>query len=180
VTLFRRIEIHAIKCAREISAMSLHSEVLMPKDGRQSETALAIARGTRRLLRAQKFATLTELPLASGRRADIVALAVDATILIVEIKSSIADFRTDVKWPDYRAHCDRLYFAISAAIPPEIMPQDAGLIIADGFGAEIIREAPEHRLASATRRSMLLRFAHAAAHRLHGLADPELASLGPL
>jgi hypothetical protein len=160
--------------------MPLHSEVLVPKDGRQSETALLVARGTRRLLRARKFATLTELPLASGRRADIVALAADATVLIVEIKSSIADFRADTKWPDYRAHCDRLYFAISTEIPPEIMPDDAGLIIADGFGAEILREAPEHRLASATRRSMLLRFAHAAAHRLHGLTDPEILSFGPL
>ncbi|MGB8276633.1 MAG: MmcB family DNA repair protein [Methylovirgula sp.] len=160
--------------------MPLHSEALMPKDGRQSETALLVARGTRRLLRSRKFATLTELPLASGRRADIVALASDATILIVEIKSSIADFRADAKWPDYRAHCDRLYFAIPDQIPPEIMPEDAGLIVADGFGAEILREAPEHRLASATRRSVLLRFAHAAAHRLHGLSDPEILSSGPL
>lgn len=160
--------------------MSAHGEILMPVDGRQSETALAIARGTRRFLRARKFATLTELPLASGRRADIVALAQDASILIVEIKSSIADFRADQKWPDYRLHCDRLYFAICPEIPVEIMPQDAGLIVADGFGAEMLREAPEHRLAAATRRSMLLRFAHAAAHRLHGLADPEIASFGPL
>lgn len=156
------------------------SEALMPKDGRQSEIAQLVARGTRRLLRSRKFATVTELPLASGRRADIVALAPDATLLIVEIKSSIADFRADAKWPDYRFHCDRLYFAIPAEIPPEIMPADAGLIIADGFGAEILREAPDHRLAAATRRSMLLRFAHAAAHRLHGLSDPEILSFGPL
>ena len=150
------------------------------KDGRQSETALFVARGTRRLLRSRKFSTVTELPLASGRRADIVALAPDATILIVETKSSIADFRADTKWPEYRAHCDRLYFAISDQIPSEIMPADAGLIIADDFSAEILREAPEHRLAAATRRSMLLRFAHAAAHRLHGLSDPEILSFGSL
>ncbi len=159
--------------------MTLLAEPQLPRDGRQSETALAIARGTRRLLRARKCSTVTELPLASGRRADIVALAEDATILIVEIKSSIADFRADAKWPDYRFHCDKLYFAISTETPPEIMPEDAGLIIADGFGAEILREAPDHRLPSATRRAMLLRFAHSAAHRLHGLADPEILSLGP-
>ncbi|MHB8886436.1 MAG: MmcB family DNA repair protein [Methylovirgula sp.] len=160
--------------------MSLPSQAIVPKDGRQSETALLVARGTRRLLRSRKFATLTELPLASGRRADIVALAPDATLLIVEIKSSIADFRADAKWPDYRFHCDKLYFAIPEEIPPEIMPEDAGLIIADGFCAEILREAPEHRLAAATRRSMLLRFAQAAAHRLHGLSDPEILSFGSL
>jgi len=160
--------------------MSLRSELPVPQDGRQSETALLVARGTRRLLRNLRFSTLTELPLASGRRADIIALALDATIIIVEIKSSIADFRADRKWPDYRAHCDKLYFAVPADVPAEIMPQDAGLIIADGFGAEILREAPEHRLAPATRRSVLMRFAHAAAHRLHGLTDPEILALGPL
>ncbi len=158
--------------------MPLHGEATILKDGRQSETALTIARGTRRLLRACKYATLTEMPLASGRRADIVALAQDSTILIVEIKSSVADFRADIKWPDYRAHCDKLYFAISEHTPPEIMPEDAGLIIADNFGAEILREAPDHRLAAATRRSMLVRFAHTAALRLHGLADPEVSSFG--
>ena len=160
--------------------MPLRTEALVPQDGRQSETALLVARGTRRLLRNLQFSTLTELPLASGRRADIVALARDATIVIVEIKSSIADFRADCEWPDYRAHCDRLYFAIPASIPAEIMPQDAGLILADGFGADILREAPEHRLAPATRRALLMRFAHAAAHRLHGLIDPEISALGPL
>lgn len=149
-------------------------------DGRQSDMALAIARGTRRLLRNLRFSTLMELPLASGRRADIVALASDGTILIVEIKSSLADFRADQKWPDYRAHCDRLYFAISDNLPPAIMPEDAGLIVADSFGAEVLREAPEHRLAGATRRAMLMRFAHAAAHRLHSLTDPEILGFGPV
>lgn len=160
--------------------MSLQNEAVVPHDGRQSETALLVARGTRRLLRHLKFSTLTELPLASGRRADIIALAQDATIVIVEVKSSIADFRADHKWQDYRAHCDRLYFAVPEHMPAEILPEDAGLIMADGFGAEILREAPEHRLAPATRRSVLMRFAHAAAHRLHGLTDPEILAFGSL
>ncbi len=131
-------------------------------------------------LRNLRFSTLTELPLASGRRADVVALAADGTIVIVEIKSSLADFRADQKWPDYRAHCDRLYFAISDNLAPEIMPAEAGLIVADAFGAAVLREAPEHRLPPSTRRAMLMRFAHAAAHRLHGLTDPEILSFGPL
>jgi hypothetical protein len=148
------------------------------QDGRQSETALFVARGTRRLLRRLNLATLTELPLLSGRRADIVALATDATIHIVEIKSSVADFRADIKWPDYRAHCDRFFFAIPDAVPIEIMPKDTGLIIADAYGAEILRPAPEHRMAASTRRAIILRFAHAAAHRLHRLSDPEVT--GPV
>ena len=150
-------------------------EPVAPLDGRQSDMALFVARGTRRLLRAHGFATVTELPLRSGRRADIVALGGDATIRIVEVKSSVADFRADGKWREYKAHCDRLYFAIADGIPPEIMPDEAGLIVADAYGAAILREAPEVRLAPATRRAMLMRFAQAAAHRLHVLSDPEIA-----
>ena len=141
-------------------------------DGRQSETALFIARGLRRMLRAHGYSTLTELSLLDGRRADVVALRGDGAILIVEIKSSIADYRADNKWRDYLDHCDKLYFAICDTIPPEMMPLEAGLIVADAYGAAIVREAPEQRLAAATRRAVLLRFAQTAADRLHRLADP--------
>lgn len=152
--------------------MATELQTLVPRDGRQSETALSVARGTRRLLRRLNFSTITELPLLTGRRADIVALAVDATILIVEIKSSVADFRADTKWRDYRAHCDQFYFAIPDGVPIDLIPNDTGLILADAYSGDILRPAPEHSVASATRRAMLMRFAHAAAHRLHRLSDP--------
>lgn len=144
----------------------------LPVDGRQSERALAIARGTCRLLHALGFCCVAELPLPSGRRADLVALNATGDIWIVEIKSSIADFRADQKWADYRAHCDRLFFATALDVPCEIFPPDTGLIVADAFGAAVHCEAPEHRLPAATRKVMTLRFARMAALRLHGLADP--------
>jgi hypothetical protein len=149
----------------------------LPLDGRQSETALMIARGVRRMLRARGFSSVTELPLLDGRRADIVALHGDGSLLIIEIKSSIADFRADQKWRDYAAHCDRLYFAIPAEVPASIIPLDAGLIVADPYGAEILREPTLQRIAPATRRAVLLRFAQAAADRLHRLADPAAIGL---
>jgi hypothetical protein len=141
-------------------------------DGRQSETAQFIARGLRRMLRAHGYSSVTELLLLDGRRADVVALRGDGALMIVEIKSSVADFRADNKWRDYLDHCDRLYFAICDTIPVEIMPLEAGLIVADAYGAAILREAPEQKLAPATRRAVLLRFAQAAADRLHRIADP--------
>ena len=147
-------------------------ELVLPVDGRQSETALVVARGTRRWLRATGFASVAEMALRSGRRADLVALGSNGAIAIVEIKSSVADFRADGKWRDYRQHCDKLYFAIPGSVPAAIMPEDAGLIVADAYGATLVREAPEHRLSPATRRMVTLRFAQLAAHRLHGLADP--------
>jgi len=150
----------------------LERSLSIPIDGRQSPTALAVARGTQRLLVAHGLTCIGELPLASGRRADLVALRHDGEIWIVEIKSSVEDFRVDQKWPEYRAHCDRLFFATAAHVPAEIFHEDAGLIVADAYGAELLREAPEHRLHAATRRSMMLAFAHAAARRLQALSDP--------
>jgi hypothetical protein len=141
-------------------------------DGRQSAMASRIARGLRRMLRAQGYSSVTELPLLDGRRADVVALHGDGSLLIIEIKSSLADFRADRKWRDYCAHCDEFFFAIGAHMPAEIMPAEAGLIIADDYGAEIVRPAPRLRIAPATRRAVLMRFAQAAADRLHRLADP--------
>jgi len=144
-----------------------------PVDGRQSPTALAVARGTARFLHALGYSVVSELPLPSGRRADLVALGGNGEILIVEIKSSVADFRADQKWIDYRLHCDRLFFATIVDVPCEIFPRDAGLIVADAFGASIVCEAPEHRLVPARRKTVMLRFAHAAALRLQALADPQ-------
>jgi hypothetical protein len=146
---------------------------LLPLDGRQSATALAVARGTTRLLHSLGFSVVTELPLPSGRRADLVALSGSGDLWIIEIKSSVADYRADQKWMDYRLHCDRLFFATTIDVPCEIFPPDTGLIVADAFGASIACEAPEHRLHAATRKCILLAFARAAALRLSTLADPE-------
>jgi hypothetical protein len=142
-------------------------------DRRQSETALAIARGTARLLRSLGFASLSELPLPSGRRADLVALNERGEIWIIEIKSSVEDLRADHKWQDYRAHCDRLFFAFTQDLPCEVFPEGTGLIIADAYGAHLQCEAPLHRLPAPTRKLMTVRFALAAAQRMNRLIDPQ-------
>src|SRR5262249_24569818 len=51
-----------------------------PVDGRQSATALAVARGSTRLLHSLAFSVVSELPLGSGRRADLVALGPNGEI----------------------------------------------------------------------------------------------------
>jgi hypothetical protein len=144
-----------------------------PLDRRQSETALAIARGTARLLRSLGFSCISELPLPSGRRADLVALNARGDIWIVEIKSSLEDLRADHKWQDYRAHCDRLFFAFTQDLPCEIFPAETGLIVADAYGAHMHCEAPEHRLPAPTRKLMTVTFAMVAAQRINRLADPQ-------
>jgi hypothetical protein len=141
-------------------------------DRRQSPTAAGIQRGVCRLFRALGFATVTELPLASGRRVDVMAVSGKGAIWVVEIKSSLADFRADDKWPEYEEYCDRLYFAIPPEMPQEIMPEHSGLIVADAFGADILREPADRPLSGARRKAIMLRFAHAAALRLQCLWDP--------
>lgn len=135
-------------------------------DGRQSERALVIRRGVQRLLIEMGAAILPELCLATGRRADLVALTRKGDIWIVEIKSSIEDFRVDRKWPEYRLFCDRFFFATHPDVPASIFPEDCGFVLSDGYGAELMREAPEHRLAPAARKAMMLRIARAGAARV--------------
>ncbi len=144
-----------------------------PVDRRQSQAAAAIARGAGRVLRAHGMAYIAELPLANGRRADITGLSPSGELWIIEIKSGIEDFRSDLKWPEYREFCDRLYFAVAPGFPADIIPLDTGLIIADRYGGEIARSAPSAALPAQRRKAMHLRFARAAALRLAATIDPD-------
>jgi hypothetical protein len=148
--------------------------VIPPTDGRQSERALLARRGALRLLESLDLHALPEVTLRSGRRADLLAAGRTGELWIVEVKSSVEDFRTDRKWPEYRAFCDRLFFATLPDVPPEIFPEDAGLIVADGYGGAVLRDAPTHLLAAARRKELLTRLARLGAARLSALADPGL------
>jgi hypothetical protein len=161
--------------------MSAQAHALtLPIDRRQSPIAAGVQRGVRRLFAQLGQVTMPEFTLGNGRRADVIALAPDGGLTIVEIKSSVADFRADQKWPDYEDFCDRFYFAVPETVPFDILPADRGLILADSFGAAILREAPRHALAGARRKAVTLRFARAAAGLLHALADPDGVADGRL
>lgn len=153
-------------------AFSTDALAPLPPDGRQSPRALSTQRGVRRLLAEMGHVSIPEFSLANGRRADVIGLASCGRLTIVEIKSSVADFRADRKWPDYRDYCDRFFFAIPPDLAAQIIPEEAGLIVADAFGGAVLREAGEHPLSGARRKAVTLRFAHAAARLLHALADP--------
>ncbi len=142
-------------------------------DLRQSPTALRVQRGVMRLLRAQyDFACLSEVPLANGRRADVVGIGPKGEIWIVEIKSSLIDFRIDAKWPNYKAFCDRFFFAKPPELEAEIFPQSEGLIVADAHDAAMLRPATETPLPGARRKAMLLKLARLGADRVHSLMVP--------
>jgi len=132
----------------------------------------AVTRAATRFCTLRGWAPVTEVPLPDGRRADILALAPDGGLTILEVKSCARDFLSDAKWPDYRAWCDRFYFAVDLDFPQALLPAEVGLVVTEDGDAALLREAPEHRLAPARRRALTQRLAMLAAGRLAALADP--------
>ena len=126
---------------------------------------VALARGVVRVLAQHDRPALTEVTLRNSRRADVMAIGRDGTVWIVEVKSSVADYRSDAKWQEYRDFCDRFFFAVPPDFPAEIIPDDCGLIIADTYDGAIVREAPDLKLNAARRKAVTLRFARMAAER---------------
>lgn len=131
-----------------------------------------VARGVSRLLLERGFSPLTEFSLPSGRRLDVAAISDSGEIAAVEIKCSVADFKADEKWTEYLEYCDRYYFAVPDGFPVELLPADRGLIIADRFGAAIVRESGRAPVVAARRKALLIRFARVAAERIARVADP--------
>lgn len=142
-------------------------------DRRQSVIAAGVQRGVCRLLAQMAYAPVTELTLATGRRVDILALGPRGEIIIIEIKSSLIDYRTDAKWEEYLPFCDRFYFAVPPEFPREIIPEEVGLIIADPYGAEVLREGPVTPLPPARRKKLTLHAARISARRVHRFLEPE-------
>lgn len=148
----------------------------LPVSPARPETTLAVTRGVCRLLRGSGWTPVLELPLADGRRADVVGVGPGGELLIVEVKSSLEDFRVDSKWPDYLGWCDRFAFAVPASFPAEIIPSEVGLIVADAFGGAWVRPdgrpAADTRLGAARRKAVTLRLVRLAAERIQRAVDP--------
>jgi hypothetical protein len=125
----------------------------------------AVTRGAARLFVALGYAPLLEVGLPNGRRADIMALGPRGQIAVAEVKSGLEDFRTDRKWGEYQPYCDAFYFAVAPEFPRELLPEEPGLIVADGFDGAVLREAPATPLAGARRKALTLAFARLAAGR---------------
>ncbi len=147
----------------------------LPLDPSFPERTLAVRRATARLCLHLGWSPVHEVPLPNNRRADILALRGDGGFACIEVKSGARDFLTDGKWPEYREFSDALFFAVDQDFPLDLLPPDAGLIVACGWEAEVVREAPEHRLPPARRRALLHRFALLAAGRLAMAEDPAAA-----
>ena len=133
-----------------------------------------ITRGAGRLLSDLGYDWLREFRLTTGRRVDLIGVNRRGAFAFIEVKSSLADFRADGKWRDYLDWCDRFYFAVAAEFPAGVLPAEQGLIVADGFGAVIVREAAPAQLHPSRRKALTLRFARKAARRLNLMQDEAL------
>jgi hypothetical protein len=145
--------------------LALADDDFLPVPSRPDAT-LAITRGVIRLFGERGLAPLIEFTLPNGRRADIAGLDMHGRLIIAEVKSCLADFDGDDKWADYLPFCDGFYFAVTRAFPCDALPAGEGLILADAFGAAVVREAVERPLAAARRKAVTLRFARQAAARM--------------
>lgn len=138
------------------------------------ETTQVVTRGAARFLVSLGYAPLAEVTLPNGRRADLMALGPKGDIIIVEVKSGLEDFRIDRKWPEYAPYCDGFYFAVAPQFPDGVLPEEPGLIVADGFGGAVVREAPVAPLVPARRKALTLAFARLGAMRASGVVTDQL------
>jgi hypothetical protein len=136
-----------------------------------SSTAAEVARGVSRLLLQDGYAPILEFTLPNGRRLDVAAIGPGGEILGVEIKVALADLRGDSKWPEYLDYCDLFYFAIPPDFPPEHVPSQTGLIVADRYGGEIVKQAQAQSLHASRRKAVTIGFANVAASRLCSILD---------
>ena len=141
-----------------------------PVDGRP--IAERVARGVCRLLADHGDGTLTEFRLANGRRVDVIGLNDSGEFVIVEVKSSVEDYRADQKWREYLGFCEKFYFAVPEGFPVKLLPADCGLMVADGFGAAIQRQSAGLSLNGVRKRHQLIRFGRTASARLQRAYDP--------
>ena len=130
------------------------------------ETTLGVTRGAARLLADMGYAPMLEVCLPNGRRADVMALGRKGDIVIVEVKSGVEDYRVDQKWPEYAPFCDAFFFAVAPEFPQGVLPDEPGLIVADGFGGAVVRDATMTTLAPARRKALTVAFGRLAAMRL--------------
>lgn len=142
----------------------------------QLQPGQLLAKGMCRHLADLNFRALTEFVPASGLRVDVMALGPRGEIWVIECKSSRVDFTSDSKWQGYLDYCDRFFWSVDSAFPQDILPPETGLFVADAYGAELLRDAPEDKLSPARRKAQTLKFARTASERLLRATDAFHAS----
>lgn len=163
------------------SSLTSSNPAPVPGFATANPDAQAVARGISRLFARNDIWCLQEMPLRNARRADMMGIDAKGRVVIVEIKVSRADLLGDGKWPDYLEHCDRFFWGLPPHLDRNCLedesfhPDSCGVIVADGYDAEIIRRAPTRALAAARRKVEVERLARTSLRRQLAAADPHCA-----
>ncbi len=160
--------------ASETPHDALSAEALRPARA-EPQPGQILARGVCRHLLTHGFVSVEEFVPASGLRVDVMALGPKGELWVIECKSSRADYLSDRKWQGYLEFCDRFFWAVDTDFPLDLLPDGTGVLIADGYDAEILRMSPETKLAGARRKAMMQKFARYAALRWHKARDPAIS-----
>ncbi len=162
----------------------MHAQASLTPDSTQTAVdSSAVARGIMRLFARNDIWCIPEMPLKNGRRADLMGVDAKGQIVIVEIKVARSDLLGDNKWPDYLDFCDRFFWGLAPSLDRSLLeseayqPEACGVIVADGYDAEIVRHAPLQPLAPARRKAQVERLARAAMRRHTALLDPDCGDL---
>lgn len=89
-------------------------------------------------LRKKCMAVNAEVGLCRGGRfrADLLALTFYGDTTVVEVKSSVADFRADKKWHNYLEFANKFYFAMTQTTYSKVkdsIPKGIGVMLASEF-----------------------------------------------
>lgn len=146
-------------------------------------TARDVARGIARLFARNDIWCMPEVPIRNGRRADLMGIDARGQVVIVEIKVARGDLLGDAKWPDYLDFCDRFFWGVPPRLDRALLesaayqPETCGVIVADGYDAEILRPAALVPLAAGRRKAQVEHIARIAMRRHAALIDPLCAAL---
>ncbi len=109
----------------------------------------------------------SEVGLCKGGRlrADLLAISMGAHLVVVEVKSSVADFRADKKVLSYIPFSDRLYFAFSDVVYAKVrhlVPKGVGVFVVNSktFNVRIKSRAVYHEVDAKVRLNVVTRMAY--------------------
>ena len=117
----------------------------------------------------KRWAVHAEVGLCKGGRlrADLVAISMGSQIAIIEVKSSVADFKNDKKVLGYAAYCDTLYFAMSSEVYQKVkhlVPSSIGVfVVTTHLKVRICKRARRNGVQPETRLNVVTRMAYRSA-----------------
>jgi hypothetical protein len=137
----------------------------------RAQTAEALKKAVSFMFFKYGYSMTTELGILKWgrRRADVIGNKIGGDLVLIEVKSSVADFRTDNKWTEYLPYADRVYLAFTKEVArkihdnPELkarIPKRVGVLVlgSDGY-MKTAKPARRESVSTENRISILARLA---------------------